>query len=68
MCVTSVAHFFIYARFIMTVETLMEMLNEKSMTFTIDEIMDMLDEELEKPEDEMDTGIIECCLDALGNE
>lgn len=49
----------------MTAETLIEMLNEKSMSFTIDEIMDMLDEELEKPEDEMDTGIIERCLDAL---
>lgn len=49
----------------MTVEILKEILNEKAMTITIGEIMDMLDKELEKPEDEMDTGIVECCLDAF---
>lgn len=43
----------------------MEILNEKSMTFTVKEIMEMLDEELEKPADEMDTGIIDSCLNTL---
>lgn len=62
---TEVAHFFIYVGFAMTVEILKEILNEKTMTFTIGEIMNMLDKELEKTVDEMDTKIIECCLDAL---
>lgn len=49
----------------MTVEMFKEILSEKAMTLTIDEIMGMLDKELKKPDDKMDTVIIECCLDAL---
>lgn len=49
----------------MTIETFKEILNTKSMTFTAQEIMGIIDEELEKEPSEMDTGLIELCLDAL---
>lgn len=46
-------------------EILLEILNQKYEVMTLAEIEDMMDEELEKDPDEMDTGLIEICLDAL---
>jgi len=49
----------------MTKEALKEILSSKSERFTIAEIRDMLDEELDKPSDEMDTDFVEELLSAL---
>lgn len=49
----------------MTAEILKEILSSKSEKFTIGEIRDMLDEELDKPCDEMDTDLVEDLLSAL---
>lgn len=49
----------------MSRETFLEILCEKSMTFTSSEILDIMNEELDKPIDEMDTNLIDNCLKAL---
>lgn len=49
----------------MTKETLMKILNEKSMSFSEKEIHDMMDAELEKSPEEMDTHFVDLCLDVL---
>ena len=49
----------------MTKEALKEILSSRSERFTIAEIRDMLDEELDKPSDEMDTDFVEELLSAL---
>lgn len=46
-------------------ETLKKILKEKSVSFTAEELQLMIDEELEKSEEEMDTDLIDKCLDAL---
>lgn len=46
-------------------ETFLAILNEESMIFTEKELMEMIDEELAKDPDEMDTDLIDLCLDAL---
>ena len=52
-------------RHIMTNETLQKILQEKTMSFTSSEISTMIDEELEKPPEQMDTDFINYCLDVL---
>lgn len=49
----------------MTKETFMAILKEESMIFTEKELMEMIDEELAKYPDEMDTDFIDLCLNAL---
>lgn len=49
----------------MTKETLKKILNEKSMSFSEKEIHDMMDAELEKSPEEMDTHFVDLCLDVL---
>ncbi len=49
----------------MTKETFLAILKEESMIFTEKELMEMIDEELAKDPDEMDTDFIDLCLDAL---
>lgn len=49
----------------MTKETLKKILQEKTMSFTGYEISTMIDEELEKPPEQMDTDFINYCLDVL---
>lgn len=46
-------------------ETLKQILSEKSMSFTEKEIREMVESELEKSPEEMDTDFIDACLDAL---
>ncbi len=46
-------------------DTLMKILKEHSMTFSKNEIHRIINEEIEKSPDEMDTELIELCLDAL---
>lgn len=46
-------------------ETFVDILYSKSMTFSSKEIKEMLDEELAKPPEEMDTELVDLCLDAL---
>lgn len=46
-------------------ETLRAVLKETPTTFTAEEIEMMMDEELEKPVGEMDTDLIDLCLDFL---
>ena len=52
-------------REIMDRETFVDILYSKSMTFSSKEIEEMLDEELAKPPEEMDTDFVDLCLDAL---
>lgn len=49
----------------MTTETFKQILAEQSMVFTNIELQDMIDEELGKDPEEMDTHLIEMCLTAL---
>ena len=49
----------------MTKETLKKILNEKSMSFSEKEIHNMMDAELEKSPEEMDTHFVDLCLDVL---
>ena len=49
----------------MTKETLQKILSDKTMSFTESEISTMIDEELEKPPEQMDTNFINYCLDIL---
>lgn len=51
----------------MDIKTLKKILNEKTMQFTEAEIQNMIDEELEKPPEEMDTKFIDFCMDVLEN-
>lgn len=46
-------------------ETFLAILNEEYMYFTEAELHEMIDEELAKDPDEMDTNLIDLCLDAL---
>lgn len=46
-------------------ETFLAILNEEYMDFTEAELHEMIDEELTKDPDEMDTNLIDLCLDAL---
>lgn len=46
-------------------ETLIEILKSKSMSFTNEEIKKLMDEELSKDPSEMDTALVDLCLDAL---
>lgn len=46
-------------------ETFLAILKEESMIFTEKELMEMIDEELAKDPDEMDTDLIDLCLNAL---
>lgn len=48
-----------------TPELLKKMLSEKSMEMTLQEIEEMMDEEIEKPEEEMDTELIDMCASIL---
>lgn len=43
----------------------LKILNEKSMTFTYTEIINMMSEELDKPIDKIDTNLIDNCFKAL---
>lgn len=52
-------------REIMDRKTFVDILYSKSMTFSSKEIKEMLDEELAKPPEEMDTDLVDLCLDAL---
>ncbi|HIY33805.1 MAG TPA: hypothetical protein IAA24_01590 [Candidatus Eubacterium faecigallinarum] len=52
----------------MTKETLIKILSEKSMPFSEKEINEMLDAELEKAPEEMDTDFVNLCLDVLGGK
>lgn len=49
----------------MTKETLIKILSKKSMSFSEKEINEMLDAELEKAPEEMDTDFVNLCLDVL---
>lgn len=49
----------------MEINTLKKILREQSTSFTVDELQQMMNEELQKPSDEMDTDLIDLCLDAL---
>lgn len=57
----------LYREVIMDIKTLRKILNEKTMQFTEAEIQNMIDEELEKPPEEMDTKFIDFCMDVLEN-
>lgn len=46
-------------------KTFLKILKTKSMTFTAQEIMQIMDEELEKDPSEMDTELIDMCVEAL---
>ncbi len=52
----------------MTKETLIKILSEKSMPFSEKEINEMLDAELEKAPEEMDTDFVNLCLDVLNGK
>lgn len=54
-----------WRRCTMNRETLKKILQEKTMSFTGSEISTMIDEELEKPPEQMDTDFINYCLDVL---
>lgn len=49
-------------------DTLMKILKEHSMTFSHEEINQLINEEVEKNPDEMDTDLIEICLETLENK
>ena len=51
----------------MNTKNLKEILTEKSVSFTKEELQKILDEELEKGEDEMDVELIDQCLELLDN-
>ncbi|MDE6767692.1 MAG: hypothetical protein K2J35_05815, partial [Eubacterium sp.] len=46
-------------------DKIIDVLNEKSMKFTRQEILDMMNAELQKEPGEMDTGLVELCIDVL---
>ncbi len=48
-----------------TKETLEKILSEKSMNFTLKEIEELMDSEVEKPEEEMDTELVDMCAEIL---
>ena len=52
----------------MSNEDLLSILNEKSMSFTLKELDEMLDEELNKSPDEMDVDLVDECTDILLRE
>lgn len=65
----SVAHFFIYQKGmgLMDLETFKHIIYDKDdgEWFTVAELHQMMDEELAKDPDEMDTDFVDLCLDAL---
>ncbi|MBR6618821.1 MAG: hypothetical protein IKK85_00585 [Clostridia bacterium] len=50
-----------------TKEMLEKILSEKSMDFTLKEIEELMNSEVEKPEDEMDTELVDMCAEILAN-
>lgn len=46
-------------------EDFLRFLNDKSLDFSREELEQIINEELEKPEDIMDADLIECCLESL---
>ncbi|MBQ3604025.1 MAG: hypothetical protein IJA02_09305 [Clostridia bacterium] len=48
-----------------TKEMLEKILSEKSMEFTLEEIEELMNSEVEKPEDEMDTELVDMCAEIL---
>lgn len=48
-------------------DTLLKELKTNSMTFTVREIQEMMDEELNKSPEEMDTELVDLCADVLNN-
>lgn len=48
-------------------DTLLKELKRNSMTFTVREIQEMMDEELNKNPEEMDTELVDLCADILNN-
>lgn len=52
-------------KFEITKEQLKEILKEKSMTFTLAEIEEMMEAEMMKPDGEMDTELVDMCANAL---
>lgn len=48
-------------------DTLLEELKKNSMTFSVREIQEMMDEELNKSPEEMDTELVDLCADVLNN-
>lgn len=55
-------------KFELTKEILVKMLNEKEMEFTYDEIEALMDSEVEKPEEEMDTELVAMCAEILAKK
>ena len=51
----------------MNKEILKNLMRTSSVEFTYDEINEMLNEELEKSPEEMDTELVELCIDVLSN-
>lgn len=49
----------------MNKDTILEILNSESETLLVGDVRNILDEELNKPEDEMDLDLIELCMDAI---
>lgn len=49
----------------MNKDTILEILNSESETLLVSDVRNILDEELNKPEDEMDLDLIELCMDAI---
>lgn len=49
-------------------DTVIKMLKSEQITFTLDEISEMMDEELGKSPDEMDTELVDACLEVLTGE
>ncbi len=52
-------------KFELTKEIIKKMLNEKEMKFTYEEIEALMDSEVEKPEEEMDTELVDMCAEIL---
>lgn len=49
------------------VQKLMKILDEKYIMFTVEDIRELMDAELEKPPAEMDTELIDLCISVIGN-
>ena len=52
-------------KFEITKDTIEKILSEKSMEFTLAEIEELMNSEVEKPEDEMDTELVDMCAEIL---
>lgn len=51
--------------FIFTKELISEIFKEEYVAFTLEEIEEIMDEELEKDQEEMDTDLIDICAEIL---